>query len=512
MATLVRLMGGQGHQSHVTAGRRRWTALTVAVTVGLVLSLGLAGCSGSGQFGQGLADPARSVAPTPDYPNACAPIGADSSSMCLRITLEAIDAARAGEGLGPMALPSDFAHLTVPQQLFVAVDRERVDRGLSPFAGLVTTLDATAQRGAETARLPRQPGHPYSSAVTEWIGAVDNGLDADYQWMYDDGPDSGVPGCSHDQPSGCWLDRHIVLDRFGSPHLVMGAGFDPAGDTSSGDQGGSSLTAILAVDGGTRSGSGRDTHHPYAYSWNQAVAATSAGTLQPLRAVPTSESATGIPDPRHNVAPVPDFTRVCAPGGLDNSAPCIAAVLAAVNRAHEQEGVRLMVLPSGFARLSVPDQLFIAVNLERVDRGLPPFDGLTAALNQNAQVGAVDASDPPDPGQAYALDDAEWAGGSANGLDAVYGWMYDDGFDSGNLDCLHRSAPGCWGHRKGILDNFGSGANLAMGAAVDATGDTHSGDGGGTSMAVTLAVATAPVRSFTFSWSQVLAALPPDAP
>ena len=70
--------------------------------------------------------------------------------------------------------------------------------------------------------------------------------------------------------------------------------------------------------------------------------------------------------------------------------------------------------------------------------------------------------------------------------------MYDDGFDSGNLDCLHRGAAGCWGHRKGILDDFGSGPNLVMGAAVDIEGDTHSGDSGGTSMAVTLAVAEHP--------------------
>ena len=67
--------------------------------------------------------------------------------------------------------------------------------------------------------------------------------------------------------------------------------------------------------------------------------------------------------------------------------------------------------------------------------------------------------------------------------------MYDDGFDSGNLDCERRGAAGCWGHRKGILDDFGSGANLVMGAALDPSGDTHSGDTDGTSMAVTLAVA-----------------------
>ena len=499
-------MRGDGHQPHAAAVRR-WST---TASVGLALVLGLAGCSGGGQRGGGLADPAHSVPPAPGYPDVCAPVGADTSSTCLRITLESIDAARAGEGLGPMVLPSDFARLTVPEQLFVAIDRERVDRGLAPFAGLATALDAAAQQGADTAQLPRRPGRPYAAAATEWIGAVDNGLDADYQWMYDDGPDAGVPGCSDSRPPGCWVDRHIVLDRFGSPHLVMGAGYDPTGDTSSGDRGGSSLAAILAV-GDTRPGAGGEGHDPFAYTWSEALAATSAGTLRPLRAVPSSESETGIPDPRHNVTPEPDYTRVCSSSGLDDSTACIAAVLAAVNHAHALEGVRPMVLPSGFARLSVPDQLFVAVNLERVDRGLSPFGGLTTALDRNAQVGADDALDPPDPGGAYALDDAEWAGGSANGLDAVYGWMYDDGFDSGNLDCLRRGAAGCWGHRKGILDNFGAGANLAMGAAVDPTGDTHRGDGGGTSMAVTLAVATAPLRSFTYSWAQVLAALPPGA-
>ena len=101
----------------------------------------------------------------------------------------------------------------------------------------------------------------------------------------------------------------------------------------------------------------------------------------------------------------------------------------------------------------------------------------------------------PIPARRTTWTTREWAGGSANALDAVYGWMYDDGFDSGNLDCEHRGAPGCWGHRKGILDDFGSGTNLEMGAAVDTSGDTHNGDAGGTSMAVTLAVAAAPARS-----------------
>jgi hypothetical protein len=402
-----------------------------------------------------------------------------------------------------MRLPSDFPRLSVAEQLFVAVDRERVDRGLAPFTGLSTALDEGAQAGAADAQLPPRPGHPYTSVDAEWIGAVANGLDADYQWLYNDGPGSGTPGCAGGRTSGCWADRQIVLDSFGSRGLVMGAAFDPTGDTSPGDRGGSSLAATLAVAHGSPG--------PFAYTWSEALAATRAGTLAPLRSVPASESDSGIADPARNVNPNPVYTRTCSSNGLDSSSGCISAVLAAINHAHALEGVRPMVLPDGFAQLSVPDQLFVAVNLERVDRGLSPFVGLTAALNRNAQVGADDANDPPDLGAAYVLDDAEWAGGSSNGLDADYGWMYDDGFDSGNLDCEHMGAPGCWGHRKGILDDFGSGRGLVMGAALDTASDTHGGDVGGTSMAVTLAVTTDPGQAFTYTWAQALAALPPAA-
>ncbi len=400
-------------------------------------------------------------------------------------------------------LPSDFSTLTVPEQLFVVIDRERVDRGLAPVPGLSTALDANAQKGADVAGLPPRLGPAYTSARSEWIGAVDNGLDADFQWLYDDGPDSGVPGCTQNRSAGCWADRRVFLGRFGSRHVVMGAAFDPTGDTSRADRGGSSLAAVLAATTAPAGG--------YAYTWKDALTATAAGMLRPLRSIPASESNAGIPDPPHNVAPVPDFTRVCA-DGLDDSPACLGAVVAAIDRARGLEGVGPMVLPSGFARLSMPEQLFVALNLERVDRGLSAFGGLTAALNQNAQRGADSAGDPPGAGPSYLLDDAEWAGGSSNGLDAVYGWMYDDGFDSGNLDCLRRDAAGCWGHRKGILDDFGSGANMVMGAAVDASSDTHGGDSGGTSMAVTLAVADAPARSFAYSWSQAVATLPPAAP
>jgi hypothetical protein len=477
----------------------RLLSRSTGVTMVLLASLLATGCGSTGSAA-GLANPPQSEPPAPDYANVCAPLGADTSTTCLRITLEAIDGARAHEGLRPMIIPADFAQLSVPEQLFVAVDRERVDRGLAPFTGLSAGLDRAAEKGAANAGLPPSPGHGYASVATEWIGAVDNGLDADFQWLYDDGPDSGVPGCSGGQTSGCWADRDLVLAHIHAPHrpLEMGAGFEAAADTTPEDLGGSSLAATFAAGPAHQSPA-------YAYTWAQALADTARGRLEPLRAVPRSESATGIADPRHNVQPSPDFTSLCTPHGIDVSSRCLGAVLAATNHAHALEGIRPMVLPSGFANLSVPEQLFVAINLERVDRGLAPFAGLTTALDQNAQRGANEANDPPDPGRGYLLDDAEWAGGSANGLDAVYGWMYDDGYASGNLDCLRRGAAGCWGHRKGILDDFGAGPALVMGAALNATGDTHEGDDRGTSMAVTMAVARSPAQLLVYTWAQATA-------
>jgi hypothetical protein len=47
-----------------------------------------------------------------------------------------------------------------------------------------------------------------------------------------------------------------------------------------------------------------------------------------------------------------------------------------------------------------------------------------------------------------------------------------------------------------------------MGAAIDTTGDNHNGDNGGTSMAVTMAVAGAPARSLIYTWNETLSGLP----
>jgi len=108
------------------AAPRRVAALLLAVA-----TVAAAACSGSSRRPHASApavpDPPRSVVASPDYDQACAPSGLDSSDTCVEVTLQAIDNARAAEGVKAMALPSDFARLPVPEQVFavVAVDDDR---------------------------------------------------------------------------------------------------------------------------------------------------------------------------------------------------------------------------------------------------------------------------------------------------------------------------------------------------------------------------------------------------
>src|SRR6516164_1107345 len=122
-------MGGPDDRK-IAGGRgpRQVRTAAALAAVAMLATLSLTGCSHGASTPKGLANPANSIYPAPNYPNVCAPIGVDSSTTCLRITLQAVDSARAGEGMRPMVLPADFPQLSVPEQLFVAIDRERVDR------------------------------------------------------------------------------------------------------------------------------------------------------------------------------------------------------------------------------------------------------------------------------------------------------------------------------------------------------------------------------------------------
>ncbi|HUB75498.1 MAG TPA: hypothetical protein VL977_00510 [Solirubrobacteraceae bacterium] len=272
-------------------------------------------------------NPAANVAPSPNYDNCqsdgycvdeppCYAPGSFaaqfSSPDCVDAEVQAIDNARAKEGVGPMYLPSDYASLTAQEQLLVVIDLERVGRGLPPIAGIVASMDGVAQKGTQVAGAPagtfEDPAFPGgfqigAGARFAWrchgsasgfscdgsgqpgaaiaAGGDINALDADYGWMYDDGPGGSNFDCRTPTASGCWGHRDNILGRYPTRSaftsgawgsslaagakrrttLVMGAGaLQP--DGAGGPQG--NFTAIFAaVVGRAR----------LVYTWKQARAA-----------------------------------------------------------------------------------------------------------------------------------------------------------------------------------------------------------------------------------------------
>jgi hypothetical protein len=207
---------------------------------------------------------------------------------------------------------------------------------------------------------------------------------------------------------------------------------------------------------------------------------------------------------------------------------CTNYSLESVNNAAAQEGVSPMTLPSNFTSLSVPEQLFVVADLERVDRGLPPYLGLVPALSDAAQQAAVSLADPQVPagfpvaidGSGYTMMGGAWAGGYQSVLGADYAWMYDDGWggspgNTSNIACTSATAAGCWGHRDELLGSdpgFNPGVGLAcsdcvMGAGY-ASAQTNPPAASGLSSSYTdLVVAPAgPVPAMTYTWNDALAA------
>lgn len=442
-------------------------------------------------------DPSHSLPAHPAYFQWCAISGIDNSPGCLQVALKAIDNARKKEGLGPMRLPANYAQLPFGQQMLLVVDSERIARHLAPVTGLAAGLDELAGQGAAIDDLAPRPGAGYERVKLDAAAGFANALDLDYQWLYDDGPGSSTSGCSAPRDRGCWADRNVVLAAYpNGATLLMGVADDPTGDTQPEDKGGASMALILAQ--ATES-------ETLSFNWTIARSTLRGPTLVPLSSAPLGIAPSGVPDPKHTEPPDPDYLTRCAQTRLDDSATCLSAVLAAINHARAAEGVRPMVLPHAFIRMNTAEQLFVVINLERVDRNLPPFAGMTRAMDSNATKGAEHAMDPPDPRNVLG-DDEEWSGGAVNALDADYGWMYNDGRGSGNVDCPRTGGAGCWDHRHGILDAFGTVGTMVLGAAYDPKGDTASGGwAGGTSMAVTMAVQLALPRSWVVTWAQILA-------
>lgn len=187
------------------------------------------------------------------------------SDACTAAALAANNKARAREGLGPMTLPTNFGVLTPAEQLFVLANIDRVDRGLTPIAGLSSTLNAYAQAGADAGGDPNFPAWAREGG-SNWFGAG-SALAAEYFFMYDDGPGSSNVDCSAGNSSGCWGHRHNILGRW-HRQILMGAA-----------AGANGLTQLFV---------GVDSHDtPDVLSWSQELAYFTVG-VKADRVVATS--------------------------------------------------------------------------------------------------------------------------------------------------------------------------------------------------------------------------------
>ncbi|MGN6722827.1 MAG: hypothetical protein ACTHJM_09455 [Marmoricola sp.] len=190
-----------------------------------------------------------------------------------------------------------------------------------------------------------------------------------------------------------------------------------------------------------------------------ALFATLAGALV-IGATESSSSALTLTNTK------PNGLYNCNPTSTAITSACITGALSDFNAARRKEGLKAMVLPSNFARLSVPSQLFTLTNIERRDRGIPTFLLQSSTLSSIALYAANRAIDPLFPSWARE-GGSNWAS-PKNSLWADFVWMYDDGLGSGNLDCTSSNTSGCWGHRKNILGSYG--APRIMGSALGSTG------------------------------------------
>jgi hypothetical protein len=187
--------------------------------------------------------------------------------------------------------------------------------------------------------------------------------------------------------------------------------------------------------------------------------------------------------------------------------------LTSINAARSQEGVGAMaVAESGVSALPIPEQVFLIVNRERIDRGEAPISYMTSQLNSDAAGGAQAPGDPSIPttltgGTSMVWGGSIWAGGMSNVFEADYYWMYEDGWGglaslTSNGDCMTPVSQGCWGHRDVMLHPYancgGAPPTLSMGAAYSPTGYS-----GGSIAAVFVGTCGPPPTDITMAWNQV---------
>ncbi len=211
-----------------------------------------------------------------------------------------------------------------------------------------------------------------------------------------------------------------------------------------------------------------------------------------MAALAVAPAPAAVPNPRADI-PLGPLPVACE--GAPSGGACERAAVAALDRARRALGLRPYRLPAGFISMPAPHQWLILANLDRAAYALPLIGGTATVLDRVARLGAVERADP-DPwpllralsGQREIGFGSNWAGGQPNALVAYFGWMYDDGYGSDNVDCGSPADAGCWGHRRNILA-FPHATALTMGACALA---------GAASYALTIVATTTPPWPYAY--------------
>jgi hypothetical protein len=189
------------------------------------------------------------------------------------------------------------------------------------------------------------------------------------------------------------------------------------------------------------------------------------------------------------------------------------AILPFINharRAQEQLGpLRFNV--ARYDRLTIPEQLFVLANLERVSRGETPIYGLWSVLNNAAEIGARLDTDPSSPPNLKTVFWSIWDEATTSRNQAAYfadfAWMYEDGpppnyFFSAAV-CPNSRAPDCWGHRNIILQTAEYGVGRVVLLAGAAGGIRNYRGTNSLTMAFTWADAV-PETGITYTWAEAV--------
>ncbi len=263
------------------SSHRLFTRYSVLIASISLACAGFALAYGSGSAAQGalaVENPTANIAiPSNGDPGVCT--SAPTGSACEDAAVADLNNAHQQEGLAAYALPGDFTSLPSNEQLFVLVDLDRVAYGLTPVAGLNSTLDEDAQAAMESDSDPdfaQAQSLGISAGASNWAGGPQNVLFAYYLWMYDDGYGGDNGDCTTPSSSGCWGHRDNVLAFSGASNLAMG-------DAIGTDTGGRNSYALeLVVTAASV---------PYEYTWTQALADGADGGAPPTQTAPLTTQA-----------------------------------------------------------------------------------------------------------------------------------------------------------------------------------------------------------------------------